>query len=183
MIDRDGELSFFILSRQMRIDSEPLRFIVIISAFSSGVVFVDNIYDGVSRHFPDNPSVAIEHVSPAGLNMYEALVHESLFYIIFKLFKVKCLGVDAAPRYGYILHGPQRPGDRCKQQQADKDEVTASYGLSDHLRLLSAAFDACRWLIDTLKRTVPIWKKEFFEDGAVWADGEPFPAEIRRANS
>jgi MoaE-MoaD fusion protein len=45
------------------------------------------------------------------------------------------------------------------------------------------AFDACRWLIDTLKKTVPIWKKEYFEDGAVWADGEPFPAEIPRANS
>ena len=44
----------------------------------------------------------------------------------------------------------------------------------------AAAFDACRWLIDTLKRTVPIWKKEYFEDGAVWADGESFPAEIRR---
>ncbi len=42
----------------------------------------------------------------------------------------------------------------------------------------AAAFDACRWLIDTLKRTVPIWKKEYFEDGAVWADGEPFPAEL-----
>jgi molybdopterin synthase catalytic subunit len=41
-----------------------------------------------------------------------------------------------------------------------------------------AAFDACRWLIDTLKKTVPIWKKEHFVDGAVWADGEPFPAEI-----
>lgn len=47
----------------------------------------------------------------------------------------------------------------------------------------AAAFDACRWLIDTLKRTVPIWKKEHFEDGAVWADGEPFPAEVPRANS
>jgi molybdopterin converting factor subunit 1 len=47
----------------------------------------------------------------------------------------------------------------------------------------AAAFDACRWLIDTLKRTVPIWKKEHFEDGAVWADGEPFPPEIPRANS
>ncbi len=47
----------------------------------------------------------------------------------------------------------------------------------------AAAFEACRWLIDTLKRTVPIWKKEYFEDGAVWADGEPFPAEIPRANS
>ena len=38
-----------------------------------------------------------------------------------------------------------------------------------------AAFDACRWVIDTLKKTVPIWKKEQFSDGAVWAVGEPFP--------
>jgi molybdopterin converting factor subunit 1 len=43
------------------------------------------------------------------------------------------------------------------------------------------AFDASRWLIDTLKRTVPIWKKEHFEDGAVWADGEPFPVDILAA--
>jgi MoaE-MoaD fusion protein len=47
----------------------------------------------------------------------------------------------------------------------------------------AAAFDACRWLIDTLKRTVPIWKKEHFADGAIWADGEPFPVEIPRASS
>ena len=38
-----------------------------------------------------------------------------------------------------------------------------------------AAFEACRWIIDTLKKTVPIWKKEYFEDGAVWAPGEAFP--------
>ena len=42
-----------------------------------------------------------------------------------------------------------------------------------------AAFDACRWIIDTLKKTVPVWKKETFVDGAVWADGEPFPEEVR----
>lgn len=41
-----------------------------------------------------------------------------------------------------------------------------------------ATFDACRWIIDTLKKTVPIWKKEHFVDGAVWVDGEPFPDEI-----
>ena len=41
-----------------------------------------------------------------------------------------------------------------------------------------AAFDACRWLIDTLKKSVPIWKKEQFVDGAVWADGEPFPSGV-----
>jgi molybdopterin synthase catalytic subunit len=45
----------------------------------------------------------------------------------------------------------------------------------------SAAYEASRWLIDTLKRSVPIWKKEYFVDGAVWADGEPFPEEIPRA--
>jgi molybdopterin synthase catalytic subunit len=44
-----------------------------------------------------------------------------------------------------------------------------------------AAYEASRWLIDTLKRKVPIWKKEYFVDGAVWADGEPFPEEIPRA--
>jgi molybdopterin synthase catalytic subunit len=46
-----------------------------------------------------------------------------------------------------------------------------------------AAFDACRWLIDTLKRTVPVWKKEHFADGAVWTDGEPFPAELKPGSS
>lgn len=47
----------------------------------------------------------------------------------------------------------------------------------------AAAMDASRWLIDTLKKTVPIWKKEYFHDGAVWADGEPFPEEIRAGSS
>jgi MoaE-MoaD fusion protein len=33
------------------------------------------------------------------------------------------------------------------------------------------AFDACRFIIDTLKEIVPIWKKEFYEDGEVWIEG------------
>jgi len=35
-----------------------------------------------------------------------------------------------------------------------------------------AAFEACEWAIRELKRTVPIWKKEYFEDGEVWVEGE-----------
>jgi molybdopterin synthase catalytic subunit len=35
-----------------------------------------------------------------------------------------------------------------------------------------AAFAACEWAIRELKRTVPIWKKEVFEDGEVWVEGE-----------
>jgi MoaE-MoaD fusion protein len=56
-------------------------------------------------------------------------------------------------------------------------ETSVLIGIASAHRV--AAFGACRWLIDALKKTVPIWKKEYFEDGAVWADGEPFPEEIR----
>jgi molybdopterin synthase catalytic subunit len=34
------------------------------------------------------------------------------------------------------------------------------------------AFDACHYAIDRLKKIVPIWKKEFFEDGEVWIEGQ-----------
>ena len=37
----------------------------------------------------------------------------------------------------------------------------------------AAAFEACRYAIDTLKTTVPIWKKEFYADGAVWIEDRP----------
>lgn len=36
-----------------------------------------------------------------------------------------------------------------------------------------AAFKACQYAIDTLKETVPIWKKEFFEDGDIWVNPHP----------
>ncbi|MDG2201289.1 MAG: molybdenum cofactor biosynthesis protein MoaE [Phycisphaerales bacterium] len=35
------------------------------------------------------------------------------------------------------------------------------------------AFAACRWLIDTLKQQVPIWKREQWTDGTTWVDGVP----------
>ncbi|MFZ3217602.1 MAG: molybdopterin converting factor subunit 1 [Candidatus Acidiferrales bacterium] len=47
----------------------------------------------------------------------------------------------------------------------------------------AAAFDACRFAIDTLKRTVPIWKKEFFVGGAVWAEGEALPQEANSGSA
>ena len=55
-----------------------------------------------------------------------------------------------------------------RDQRADRGGVGAPRGL---------AFEAFRWL-GVLKKTVPIWKRETFADGAVWADGEPFPEEI-----
>lgn len=37
----------------------------------------------------------------------------------------------------------------------------------------NAVFDACRYVIDTIKQTVPIWKKEIFEDGEEWVSAHP----------
>lgn len=44
-----------------------------------------------------------------------------------------------------------------------------------------AAFAACDWLITELKRTVPIWKKEFYSDGSAWAEADD--AELRKSRS
>ncbi len=42
------------------------------------------------------------------------------------------------------------------------------------------AFEACEWAIRELKRTVPIWKKEFFTGGEVWVEGEGAPESFKR---
>ncbi len=49
-------------------------------------------------------------------------------------------------------------------------ETSIVIGVSSAHR--QASFDACRHAIDEFKRTVPVWKKEFFEDGSAWAEGE-----------
>ncbi len=36
-----------------------------------------------------------------------------------------------------------------------------------------ASFQACEYIIDTIKQTVPIWKREYFEDGEVWVNAHP----------
>ena len=46
----------------------------------------------------------------------------------------------------------------------------------------AAAFDACRFAIEAVKRSAPIWKKEFFADGAVWVEGAT-PGPVSAASS
>lgn len=56
--------------------------------------------------------------------------------------------------------GPKEPG-----------EPVVVVGVSSAHR--EASFEACRFLIDELKKTVPIWKKEFYEDNSVWINAHP----------
>ena len=81
------------------------------------------------------------------------------------------LGAEAAARFGVreiaIIH-------RLGRLHIGETSVLIAVASAHR----GATFDACRWLIDTLKKTVPIWKRETFADGAIWADGEPFPEGI-----
>jgi molybdopterin synthase catalytic subunit len=48
--------------------------------------------------------------------------------------------------------------------------MEASVGIAVSAAHRSDAFEACRYAIDELKKRVPIWKKEIFEDGEVWVE-------------
>ena len=114
------------------------------------------IFDGIVRnHSRGRPTLYLQYES------YEPMA----------LQKLQQLATDARQRFAIrqlaIVH-------RLGRLEVGESSVFIAV-FSAHR---APAFEACRWLIDTLKRTVPIWKKEFFEDGAVWADGEPFPEQL-----
>ena len=72
-----------------------------------------------------------------------------------------------------IAEAEERWGVRCAiQHRLGRLEIgQCSVGIAVASPHRAEAFDACRWLMDTLKETVPIWKREFFEGGAHWVEG------------
>ena len=61
---------------------------------------------------------------------------------------------------------PSRLSHRTGELQIGEASVAIAVGAPHR----AEAFEACRFIIDTLKTRVPIWKKEFFQDGAVWVE-------------
>ena len=98
------------------------------------------------------------------------LVYES--YAPMALAEMRRLGREAHRRFD-ISH----IGIVHRTGRTDIGETSVVISVSaPHRR---AAFEACEWAIRELKRTVPIWKKEFFEDGSVWVEGEGAPEHLR----
>ena len=58
-----------------------------------------------------------------------------------------------------------------RKGKVDITEIAVIIAVSSIHR--DAAFKACRYAIDTLKETVPIWKKEFLKDGSYWVNAHP----------
>ena len=91
------------------------------------------------------------------------------------LSELKRLGDQAHEKFEIAAHRhspPHRPSGDWRNECRDRRQRAPS----------SAAFEACEWAISELKRTVPIWKKEVFEDGEIWVEGEGAPVNysIRR---
>jgi molybdopterin synthase catalytic subunit len=96
------------------------------------------------------------------------LVYEA--YAPMALSEMRRLGSEAHERFEIahisIVH-------RTGRLEVGETSVVISVG-APHRR---AAFEACEWAIRELKRTVPVWKKEFYEDGEVWVEGEGAPTD------
>jgi len=67
-------------------------------------------------------------------------------------------------------HGAARVAVAHRTGRLEIGEASVAVAVAaEHRR---EALEACRFVIDTLKRTAPIWKREVFEGGAVWIEGE-----------
>lgn len=91
------------------------------------------------------------------------LVYEA--YPPMALSEMKKLGAQAHEKFDLAYIGIVH---RTGRLEIGETSVVISVG-APHRR---AAFEACEWAIRELKRTVPIWKKEVFEDGEIWVEGE-----------
>lgn len=68
-------------------------------------------------------------------------------------------------------HGAERVALVHRRGRLDIGDVAVAVAVACAHR--DAAFEACRWLIDTLKERVPIWKKEWYADGGRWVSDRP----------
>jgi molybdopterin synthase catalytic subunit len=99
------------------------------------------------------------------------LVYEA--YPAMALAEMRRLGSEAHERFEIAHIGIVH---RTGRMEIGESSVCISVS-APHRR---AAFEACEWAIRELKRTVPIWKKEFFEDGEMWVEGEGAPEELMK---
>jgi molybdopterin converting factor subunit 1 len=140
----------------VQLQREPIRAEPLLAHLKGGVDGAVVVFDGIVRnHTRGRRTLYLDYEA------YEAMA----------LDQMEALARDAKERFNVrqiaLIH-------RLGRLQVGETSVWIAVASAHRAQ----AFEACRWIIDTLKKTVPIWKKEYFEDGAVWADGEPFPPEI-----
>jgi molybdopterin synthase catalytic subunit len=149
--DQDGQAAIVTALTRSPIDAEEL-----VAASKEGEDGAVVVFDGIVRnHTRGRQTLHLDYEA------YEEMAHRQMAE----------LATEARARFGVRQVTMVHRLGRLEVGETSVLIVVASAHRAQ-------AFEACRWLIDTLKKTVPIWKKETFVDGAVWAAGEPFPADL-----
>jgi len=118
---------------------------------------------------------AVSYPSVGGIVVFEGIVRDNargkqvryLEYDVYEemaIEQIRTIIAEAQQRWGVERVAVAHRFGRLEIGEASVIIVVASSHRSE-------AFDACRYIIDTLKRTVPIWKKEVTTDGEVWVEG------------
>jgi MoaE-MoaD fusion protein len=135
---------FFVLTR------EPIPTARLADELKAAVDGAVVVFEGIVRdHSGDRRTLYLE---------YEA-------YEPMALTKLKEVGCEASSKFKIDRIGIIHRLGRIKIGETSVAIVVTA----EHRR---PAFEACHYAIDRLKQVVPIWKKEYFEGGAVWAEGE-----------
>ncbi len=118
---------------------------------------------------------AVWHAGAGALVTFEGVVRDnargkSVRYLEYEAYaemaeeRMRAIAAEAQARWGIDHIAVAHRLGRMEIGEASVIIVVASPHRAE-------AFDACRYIIDTLKATVPIWKKEFSPDGAEWVEG------------
>ena len=118
---------------------------------------------------------AVSHPSAGGIVVFEGVVRDhargkQVRYLEYDVYEemaieqIRTIIAEAQQRWGVERIAVAHRFGRLEIGEASVIIVVASPHRGE-------AFDACRYIIDTLKRTVPIWKKEVATDGEIWVEG------------
>lgn len=134
----------------------------------------DDLYEVVDRPLsPDAIAAAVDHPGAGGVVLFSGVVRNEtegrpVKFLEYEahppmaVAKMREIGLAARARWP----GVKRVAMQHRTGRLEIGEASVLIAVSAAHR--AEAFEACRYAIDTLKRTVPVWKKEHFEDGEVW---------------
>jgi MoaE-MoaD fusion protein len=157
-------------------DGDEVAFLPPVSG-GQGATIQDDVFQLVRQ--PIQPSGLLENMKApedGALVVFDGFVRNNFkgnrtLYLEYEAYETMALGkmreIGAQIRDKFPIH---RVAIIHRLGRLEIGETSVWIAVSSAHR--SDAFDACRYAINTLKRAVPIWKKEFFAGGAIWAEGE-----------
>jgi molybdopterin synthase catalytic subunit len=132
----------------VRLQQEPIRVEEILNAVAAPSAGALALFLGTVRN--ENRGRSVTHLE---YHAYDAMAEAEMARLVER---------------ASVSHSVARVAIVHRTGRLEIGEVSVAVAVAAAHR--AAALDACRFVIDELKRTVPIWKREFYEGGSVWIE-------------